>query len=81
MRGSATQEAPDDTAGLGFQVAKERGSRAAALRIVSIRLQNVIATVQAIPGVEPSDVTTGRIFDGDGHGSGRLRPPVAPPQP
>ena len=39
VNGSATQEVPNDTAGLGFQVAKERSSRAAALRIVSTRLR------------------------------------------
>ena len=61
VNGSATQEVPNDTAGLGFQVAKERSSRAAALRIVSIRLRAVIAAAQGVPGVEAGDVTTGRI--------------------
>jgi uncharacterized protein YggE len=61
VTGSATQAVPNDTAGLGFSVAKERGSRAAALRIVSVRLRAVIAVVQAIPGVGSGDVTTGRI--------------------
>ncbi len=61
VNGSATQAVPNDTAGLGFQVAKERGSRAAALRIVSTRLRQVIAAVQGIPGVAAGDVTTGRI--------------------
>lgn len=61
VKGTATQEVPNDTAGLGFQVAKERSSRAAALHIVSVRLQAVIAAVQGIPGVGPGDVTTGRI--------------------
>jgi uncharacterized protein YggE len=61
VKGMATQEVPNDTAGLGFQVAKERGSRAAALRIVSVRLREVIAAVEGIAGVGPSDVTTGRI--------------------
>jgi uncharacterized protein YggE len=61
VTGTATQQVPNDTAGLGFSVAKERKTRAAALRIVSIRLQAVIAAVQAIPGVGPGDVTTGRI--------------------
>ena len=50
VNGSATQEVPNDTAGLGFQVAKERSSRVAALRIVSVRLR-----------VGSGDVTTGRI--------------------
>jgi uncharacterized protein YggE len=61
VKGTATQEVPNDTAGLGFQVAKERDSRAAALRIVSVRLRGVIAAVQGIPGVESGDVTTGQI--------------------
>jgi len=61
VNGSATQQVPNDTAGLGFQVAKERSSRAAALRIVAVRLRAVIAAVEATPGVAPGDVTTGRI--------------------
>jgi hypothetical protein len=64
VNGSATQQVPNDTAGLGFAVAKERSSRAAALRIVSIRLRQVIAAVQGIPGVGSGDVTTGRISIG-----------------
>jgi uncharacterized protein YggE len=61
VTGTATQEVPNDTAGLGFSVAKERRTRAAALRIVSVRLREVIAAVQGIPGVGQGDVTTGRI--------------------
>lgn len=61
VNGTATQQVPNDTAGLGFSVAKERGSRAAALRIVAVRLRAVIAAVQGIPGVGAGDVTTGRI--------------------
>jgi uncharacterized protein YggE len=61
VQGSASQQVPNDTAGLGFQVAKERGSRAAALRVVSIRLRAVIAAVQGISGIGPGDVTTGQI--------------------
>jgi len=61
VHGEATQEVPNDTASLGFTVTKERRSRAAALRIVAIRLSAVIATVQATPGVGPGDVTTGQI--------------------
>ncbi len=61
VNGSATEQVPNDTAGLGFQVAKERSSRAAALRIVSVRLRAVIAAVQGVPGVGSGDVTTGRI--------------------
>jgi len=61
VKGTATQEVPNDTAGLGFSVSKERKTRAAALRIVSIRLREVIAAVQTVPGVGAGDVTTGRI--------------------
>lgn len=61
VEGTATQQVPNDTAGLGFQVAKERGSRAAALRVVSARLRTVIAAVKGIEGVGPGDVETGRI--------------------
>jgi uncharacterized protein len=61
VRGTATQEVPNDTAALRFSVSKERGSRAAALRIVSARLTAVIAAVQEIPGVEAGDVTTGQV--------------------
>lgn len=61
VTGTATQQVPNDTAGLGFSVAKERRTRAAALQIVAVRLQAVIAAVQATPGVGPGDVATGRI--------------------
>ncbi len=61
VKGTATQEVPNDTAGLGFSVSKERRTRAAALRIVSVRLREVIAAAQAVPGVASGDVTTGRI--------------------
>ncbi len=61
VEGTATQQVPNDTAGLGFQVAKERSSRGAALRVVSTRLRAVIVAVKAIEGVGPGDVKTGRI--------------------
>jgi uncharacterized protein len=61
VQGTATQEVPNDTASLRFAVSKERRSRAAALRVVSIRLREVIAAVQATGGVGPGDVTTGTI--------------------
>jgi uncharacterized protein YggE len=61
VKGSATQEVPNDTASLRFSVTKERRSRAAALRVVAIRLREVIATVQSFPGVGPGDVSTGEI--------------------
>lgn len=61
VKGTATQEVPNDTASLRFSVTKERKSRAAALQIVAIRLRDVLATVQAFPGVGPGDVSTGQI--------------------
>jgi uncharacterized protein YggE len=61
VKGTATQAVPNDTAGVGLSVSKERKTRAAALRVVSIRLREVIATVQTVPGVGAGDVTTGRI--------------------
>jgi uncharacterized protein len=61
VKGTATQEVPNDTASLRFSVTKERRSRGAALRIVSIRLREVLATVQGFPGVGPGDVSTGQI--------------------
>jgi uncharacterized protein YggE len=61
VRGTATQEVPNDTASLRFSVSKERRSRAAALRIVSRRLDQVIGAIQRIPGVGPGDVTTGTV--------------------
>jgi uncharacterized protein YggE len=61
VKGTATQEVPNDTASLRFSVSKERRSRTAALRVVSTRLREVIAAVQGIAGVGPGDVTTGSI--------------------
>jgi uncharacterized protein len=61
VKGSATQEVPNDAAKLGFSVSKERKTRQVALRIVAIRLRAVIAAVQATPGIGPGDVTTGEI--------------------
>jgi uncharacterized protein len=61
VQGTTTQEVPNDTASLRFSVSKERRSRAAALRVVSIRLRAVIAAVQGFAGVGPGDVTTGEV--------------------
>lgn len=61
VKGTATQEVPNDTASLRFSVSKERRSRTAALRVVSIRLREVIAAVQGIGGVGAGDLTTGAI--------------------
>ena len=61
VQGTATQEVPNDTASLRFSVTEERRSRAAALRIVSRRLGQVIGAIEQIPGVGSGDVTTGRV--------------------
>ncbi|MFN8163888.1 MAG: SIMPL domain-containing protein [Solirubrobacterales bacterium] len=61
VNASATVKVANDTARLGFSASAERRSRGAALRAVSARLRAVIAAVQAIPGVGPGDVKTGRI--------------------
>lgn len=61
VKGSATQQVPNDAAKLGFSVSVERKSRKAALRVVAIRLRAVIAAIQATPGIGPGDVTTGEI--------------------
>lgn len=61
VKGSATQQVPNDAAKLGFSVSKERKTRQAALHIVAVRLRAVIAAVQATPGIGPGDVTTGTI--------------------
>jgi uncharacterized protein len=61
VNASATLEVPNDTARVGLSVSAERGSRGAALRVVSGRLRNVIVAVQGIPGVGEGDVKTGRI--------------------
>lgn len=58
---SATIKVPNDSAGAGFSVSRERRSRGAALRAVASGLRGVIAAVQGIPGVGPGDVETGRI--------------------
>ncbi len=59
--GASTQAVPNDAASLSFGVTKVRKTRQAALRVVAVRLRAVIAAVQSVPGVEPGDVTTGRI--------------------
>lgn len=61
VSGEATLKVPNDSAGAGFAVSRERRSRGAALRAASADLAKVIAAVQAIPGVGAGDVTTGRI--------------------
>jgi uncharacterized protein YggE len=60
---SATVErqVPNDAAEVRFAVSKERPGRAAALRVVALRVQAVIAAAQRIPGVGAGDVTTGSI--------------------
>lgn len=62
VKGSATQNVPNDAAKLGFSVSKERKSRGAALHVVAAKLRAVIAAVQATPGIGAGDVTTGQIL-------------------
>jgi uncharacterized protein YggE len=61
VRGTATQQVPNDTASLSFSVSKERKTREAALQVVAVRLRAVIAAVQAIAGIGPGDIETGQI--------------------
>jgi uncharacterized protein YggE len=61
VSGSATQQVPNDTAGLGFSVTKERRSRVAALTAASARIRDVIEAVQAFSAIGTGDLTTGRV--------------------
>lgn len=58
---SATLTVPNDSAGVGFSVSRERKTRGGALRAVAGSLRKVIAAAQNVPGVGEGDVTTGRI--------------------
>src|SRR3954454_18761861 len=55
------REVPNDTAEVHFSVSKERPGRSAALQVVALRAEAVIAAAQGIAGVGPGDVTTGSI--------------------
>ena len=61
VHATVERQVPNDAAEVHFAVSKERPGRAAALRIVALRVQAVIVAAQDIPGVEPGDVTTGSI--------------------
>jgi uncharacterized protein len=61
VQATVEREVPNDAAEVRFTVSKERRGRAAALRVVSVRLRAVIAAAQAIPGVGPGDISTGSI--------------------
>jgi len=61
VHATVERKVPNDAAEVRFAVSKERPGRAAALRVVAQRVRAVIAAAQAIPGVEPGDVTTGTI--------------------
>ncbi|HEX8754333.1 MAG TPA: SIMPL domain-containing protein [Solirubrobacterales bacterium] len=61
VHASATLQVPNDTARVGLGVSRERRSRGAALRAASAGLRKVVAAVQAVPGVGPGDVHTGRV--------------------
>lgn len=55
------RQVPNDTAEVRFAVSKERPGRAAALRVVAVRVRAVISAAQAVAGVGPGDITTGSI--------------------
>lgn len=61
VQATVERAVPNDAARVHFTVSKERPGRAAALRIVAVRLQAVIAAAQSTPGVGPGDVTTGSV--------------------
>jgi uncharacterized protein YggE len=61
VQATVEREVPNDAAEVRFTVSKERRGRAAALRIVAIRLRAVIAAAESTPGVGPGDITTGSI--------------------
>lgn len=61
VQATVERQVPNDVAEVHFSVSKERTGRAAALRIVALRVQAVIAASQRIPGVGAGDVTTGSI--------------------
>jgi uncharacterized protein len=61
VRATVEREVPNDAAEVHFSVSKERPGRAAALRVVALRVQAVIAAAQASAGVGAGDVTTGSI--------------------
>jgi uncharacterized protein len=61
VQATVEREVPHDAAEVRFTVSKERRGRAAALRIVAVRLRAVIAAAQSTPGVGPGDITTGSI--------------------
>jgi len=61
VQATVEREVPNDAAEVHFSVSKERVGRAAALRVVAVRLRAVIAAAQGSPGVGPGDVTTGSV--------------------
>jgi uncharacterized protein len=61
VQATVERQVPNDAARVHFTVSKERRGRAAALRVVAVRLRAVIAAAQATPGVGPGDITTGSI--------------------
>lgn len=61
VQATVEREVPNDAAEVHFAVSKERHGRAAALRIVALRVRAVIAAARAAPGVGAGDVTTGSI--------------------
>jgi uncharacterized protein YggE len=61
VNATVERQVPNDAAEVHFAVSKERPGRAAALRVVALRVKAVIAASQGIAGVGAGDVTTGSI--------------------
>lgn len=61
VHATVERQVPNDSAEVHFAVSKERAGRAAALRVVALRVQAVIAASQHISGVGAGDVSTGSI--------------------
>jgi uncharacterized protein YggE len=61
VNATVERQVPNDAAEVHFAVSKERAGRAAALRVVALRVKAVIAASQGIAGVGAGDVTTGSI--------------------
>ena len=61
VHATVERQVPNDSAEVHFSVSKERVGRAAALRVVALRVQAVIAASRGISGVGAGDVSTGSI--------------------
>jgi uncharacterized protein len=61
VNATVERQVPNDAAEVHFAVSKERAGRAAALRVVALRVKAVIGASRGIAGVGAGDVTTGSI--------------------